>query len=66
MGQTQRYRICFIALFGIAGIILGCGGDDPLDDTFETDESQIAFVTDVRVDPDAVAVGEIASVRVDF
>jgi hypothetical protein len=36
---------------------LGCGGSD---------DTQDAFVTDVRVDPDVLRVGEEGTVRVDF
>ncbi|MFN8393018.1 MAG: hypothetical protein U0136_22175 [Bdellovibrionota bacterium] len=45
-------------LFPLCVLVAGCGGS--------SDSFQRAFVTDVRVDPDQVRVGEEISVRVDF
>ena len=46
-----------LALIFILATLSACGSGN---------ESQIGFVTDVRVDPEAVALNQTASLRVDF
>lgn len=50
-------RLTSTFIFFLSLIFISCGGGS---------QNLIGFVSDVRVDPDAVKINELASVRVDF